>query len=70
MKKFKVNVLVESKYNPTERSLIVETDTKELAERFALSEFKGLKRSRDLMGIYVPNGKVKILSVEEVKNKK
>jgi hypothetical protein len=55
---------------PMERRIEVDgVYSEHVAELHALQEFKGLKRNLDSTGSpFVPNGKVKILSVKEIES--
>ena len=67
VKSFNVKFEQVSKYSTSKREVKVDCGTKELAEILVLQRFKGIKNFNQVNKTYQFNGKVKILSVKEVK---
>lgn len=68
-KRYEIKVTdLHDKFQKVERTVIVDGVWSEYAaELHALATLKGLRTNRELGSPYVPNGKIKVKSVKEVK---
>jgi hypothetical protein len=70
IKSFDVNFEQINKYSTNKRTIRVDCSDEEVAKTLILKRFKGIKNINQLTGKYQFTGKIKVLSVKEVKEKK
>ena len=71
MKKFSAQVKdFHDKFHVVDRTIIVETTTERMAELHALQSLKGLKSDSTFVGGFIPNEKIKVVKIKEIKDKK